>query len=50
MKNLIYLSVILLTLGIFPSNANSGTSAEKQLPEAPMQKLAGFKKDISTAD
>ena len=50
MKHLIYFSAIILTLGLSTLNASSGSAVEKQVPEAPMQKFAGFKKDISSAD
>jgi hypothetical protein len=50
MKNLVYLLAIILILGTFSLNASSGTQSEKTRLEVPVQKFAGFKKDISTAD
>ena len=50
MKTLVFLLLIILTFGVFTLNATTSEKTEMQQPEAPAQALAGFKKDISTAD
>ncbi|WP_164849929.1 hypothetical protein [Mucilaginibacter limnophilus] len=50
MRNLVLLVLIILTIGVFSLNANSRLTPADNTPEAPVQKLSGFKKDISTAD
>lgn len=50
MKTFVFLILIILTIGVFSLNANSRLAQSSETPVAPVHKLSGFKKDISTAD
>jgi len=50
MKNLIYLLVIILTIGTFSLNATSNKKAVAEQPQVELKKFTGFKNDISSAD
>lgn len=50
MKILIFLLAIFLVIGSFTLNANSSVSSKTTKIYAPVDKLTGFKKDISVAD
>ena len=50
MKKLIYLLVIILTIGTFSLNATSNKKTVIEQPAVQLQKFTGFKNDISSAD
>lgn len=50
MKNLIYLLVIILTIGTFTLNATSSKKTVTEQPEVQLKKFTGFKNDISSVD